>query len=267
MKAPAVVRRVLAVTAVFAGLSIALSLVPAAAPRGALLAGAAPVVGFTLVKILLLGAAARWSAASCASLDPGHPARGPWELLSVGFVGLTVGHVSLGAEQLAWETPPFPFVSDALFVPAVALQAAALWGFLRAYRSSGLFADPGAQRAAAAVFAAALAIGAGLVVAAGRLPVGFAACAIYLVYGVLDLALLVPLALLVRLAQRLGGPVGQVWRFLLGGFMVFTAADLSFGYLDALGAGPSYLAAQLPFVVAYGLAAAGSRLQLAVIEG
>ena len=48
---------------------------------------------------------------------------------------------------------------------------------------------------------------------------------------------------------------------------VFTAADVSIGYLDALGIGPSFLLSQAPFVVAYGLAAAGSRLQLAVIEG
>jgi hypothetical protein len=252
---------------VFAGLSIVLSLVPATTRLGAWLAGPASILGFTLVKVVLLAAAARWSAASATGLDPGHPARCPWEMLSVGFIGLAAGHVSLGAEQLAWETPPFPFISDALFVPAVALQAAALYAFLRAYRSSGLFSDPGARRAAAIAAAAAVAIVAGVVVTTARLPVGWAERATDIVYAVLDLALLVPLALLVRLARRLGGPVGLVWRILLGGFMVFTAADVSIGYLDGLGMGPSYLAAQLPFVVAYGLVAAGSRLQLAVIEG
>jgi hypothetical protein len=251
VKVPAAVQTVLVATAVTAAVSVVLSLVPESTRLGAVLAGPAPIPGFTLAKILLLAAAARWSALSRARLEPGHPARRPWGLLALGFAGLAAGHLSLGVEQLAWETPPFPCVSDALFVPAVALQAAALYGFLGAYRSSGLFSDAGARRAAVLFGAAAAAVIAGIVVTT----------------ALLDLGLLVPLALLVRLARQLGGPVGLVWRILLGAFIVFAAADVSIGYLDALGIGPSYLASQLPFVVAYGLAAAGSRMQLALMEG
>ncbi len=265
--APAGVRRVVGVTAAVAGASIALSLVPASTSLGAVLAGPASVPGFTLAKIALLAAAARWSAMNRALLDPGHPAREPWGLLALGFGGLAAGHLALGIEQLAWERPPFPFVSDALFVPADALLVAALHGFVVAYRSSGLFSDAGTRRAAAVFAAAAVAVTAGVVTTTVRLPVPWAERATDVVYAVLDLGLLVPLALLVRFARQLGGPVGHAWRVLLGAFVVLTAADVSIGYLDALGIGPSYLAAQLPFVVAYGLAAAGSRMQLAVIEG
>ncbi len=267
MSTPAAVRNVVAVTGVIAATSVVLSIVPPTTALGAALAGPAPIPGFTLAKIVLLAAAARWSAAARARLDAGHPSRGPWGLLALGFAGLAGGHLSLGVEQLAFETPPFPFVSDALFVPADALLVVALYGFLRAYRSSELFPDGGTRRAAAGFAAAAVAITAGVAVATARLPVPWTERATDIAYAVLDLGLLVPLALLVRFAHQLGGPVGLAWRILLGGFVVFTAADVSIGYLDALGIGPSYLASQLPFVLAYGLAAAGARMQLAVMEG
>jgi hypothetical protein len=264
---PTAVRNVAAVTAAIAGAAAVLALVPESTRLGAVLAGPAPVPAFTLAKIALLAAAARWAVAASARLDRGHPARRPWALLAVGYAGLAAGHLALGVEQLAFETPPFPFVSDALFLPAIAVQVAALHGFLAAYRSSGLFSDAGARRAAALFAAAGVAITAGIAITTARLPVSWAERATDIAYAALDLGLLVPLALLVRLARQLGGPVGLVWHVLLGAIVVFTAGDISIGYLDALGLSPSFLASQLPFVVAYGLAAAGSRLQLAVVEG
>jgi hypothetical protein len=264
---PTTVRNVLFVTAAVAGAAAALALVPTSTRLGAALAGTAPVPGFTLAKIVLLAAAARWAAAASARLDRGHPSRRPWALLAVGYAGLATGHAALGVEQLVFDAPPFPFVSDALFVPAVAVQVAALFGFLAAYRVSGLFSDAGARRAAVLLGAAAIAITATVAITTARLPVSWAERAIDIAYAVLDVGLLVPLALLVRLARQLGGQVGVVWRVLLGAFIVFTAGDVSIGYLDALGMAPPFLASQLPFVVAYGLAAAGSRMQLAVIDG
>ena len=267
MNVPAAVRRVVAVTAAAAAAAVALALVPRATALGAVLAEPAPIPGFTLAKVALLAAAAWWSAACRGRLGAGHPARAAWGLLSLGFTALAAGHVALGAEQLAWEVPPFPFVSDALFVPANVILAVALVRFVAAYRASGLFPDGGTRRAAAVFGAAAAVVVAGVVATTVRLPVSWLERAMDVTYAVLDLALLVPLALLVRFARSLGGPVGVVWRILLGGFMCFAAADVAIGYLDALGVGPSYLASQLPFVVAYGLAAAGSRMQLAVIDG
>ncbi len=267
MNIPAAVRRVVAVTAAVAAASIVLALVPRSTALGAALAGPAPIPGFTLAKIVLLAAASWWSAAARRRLDADHPTRGPWGLLAIGFAALAGGHLSLGIEQLAFARPPYPFVSDLLFVPADALLVVALYGFLAAYRSSGLFSDAGTRRAAAAFAVAAVVITGGIVATTVRLPVSWAERAADVVYAVLDLGLLVPLALLVRFARRLGGPIGLAWRILLGGFIVFTAADVALGYLDALEMGPSFLASQLPFVVAYGLAAAGSRMQLALIGG
>ena len=265
MAAAMPVSRLLAVTALAAAVAVALALVPPASALGGALAGPAPVVAFTLLKVFLLGLAARWSFTSSARLDPGHPARRSWGLLATGLAGYAVGHTALGIEQLAFENPPFPFVSDVFFLPSALALATAQFGFLGAYRSSGLFPDRG--RGLAALVAAVLASGVAAVVVTAtlRLPVPLLEQATDVAYAILDLALLVPLVLLVRLARQLGGPVGKVWRLLLGGFVVLAVADVSIGYLDALGSGPSYLFSQAPFVIAYGLIAAGSRLQLSLL--
>jgi hypothetical protein len=260
------VRRLLGATALAAATAVALALVPPGSAPGGWLKGAAPILGFTLLKVLLLSGAARWSSATRARLGPGHAARRPWGLLAGGCAGYAAGHVALGIEQLAFESPPFPFVSDAFFLPAALALAAAQFGFLAAYLSSGFFPDRGARRAAAIAVTLAAGVAAVVVVTTVRLPVPWPERATDVAYAVLDLALLVPLVLLVRLARRLGGPVGHVWRLLLGGFMVLAVADVSIGYLDALGIGPSYLLSQAPFLVAYGLVAAGSRRQLALLE-
>jgi hypothetical protein len=258
-------RRLLGATALAAAATVALALVKPHSAFGKVLAGPATIAGFTLLKVLLLGGAAAWAFAARDRLEPGHPARWPWGLLAAGFAGYVAGHVALGIEQLAFASPPFPFVSDAFFLPAGLALTVAQFGFLGAYRSSGFFSDQGALRAA--VIAVAVMAGVTVVVVATtvRLPVPWPERATDLAYAVLDLVLLVPLVLLVRLARRLGGPVGRVWHLLLGGFVVLAVADVSIGYLDALGVGPSYILSQAPFVVAYGLVAAGSRLQLALL--
>lgn len=260
------VRRVLGATTLAAAAAIALALVPPATALGRALAGAAPIPGFTLLKVLLLSSAARWSLATRARLGPGHPSRRPWGLLAAGLAGYALGHLALGIEQLAFASPPFPFVSDALFLPSAVALTAAQFGFLGAYRASGFFSARGTRRTAAAAVAVAGGVMALVAVATLRLPVPWLEQATDVAYAVLDLALLVPLVLLVRLARQLGGPVGRVWRLLLGGFAVLAVADVCTGYLDAVGLGPSYLLSQAPFLVAYGLVAAGSRLQLALLE-
>ncbi len=167
------------------------------------LAGQAALPALTLAKVALLAAAARWSAASRAGLDVHHPARAPWGLLALGLGGLAAGHLSLGIEQLAWERPPLPFLSDAFIAPADAFLVVALLGFLRAYRSSGLLSGAGTRRAALVLGAAGFAIAAVVVATSLRLPTPGSVRATGAGYAILDLGLLVPLALLVRLAHRL----------------------------------------------------------------
>lgn len=260
MKAAAAVRAVLLATGAVALVSAAAS----ALPEGCGSARALLVLA-TGVKIGLLGLAAHWSLASCRRLEAGHPTAGAWGLLGAGFAGLALGHLVLGLEQLASSAPRYPALSDAAFGTAQVLLAAALARFVGAYRSSGLFAEEGARRAWWAIGAAAVVIGGLLLATIVRLPAPWLVRGTDALYAVLDLAMLVPLAFLVRQARQLGGRVGRVWVTLLAGFAAFAIADVSLGYLHALQAEPSLLLAQLPFVLAYGLAAAGSRLQLALV--
>jgi hypothetical protein len=260
MKPRSAVRAVLLAAAAAAALSLAMA--PMAEGSVASRLG---LVAFTLVKLGLLGAAATWIFASRARLERGHPARRSWQLLGAGFAGFFLSHLVLGVEQLVRDPLPFPSVADALFIPAQLLLATARTGFLAAYRSSGLFSEKGSRLATAVIGVLAAAVGAVLLVTVARLPVPWLERATDGIYALLDLAVLVPLALLVRLARQLGGEVGRAWYLLLAGFFVLSAADVTMGYLQALGAEPSLLLSQFPFLIAYGLAAAGSRLQLALL--
>ncbi len=168
-------------------------------------------------------------------------------------------------EQLAASGPRYPALSDSAFGVAQVLLAAALARFVGAYRSSGLFDEEGARRAWWVIGAVAAAAGALLLVTIARLPAPWPVRATDALYAVLDLAILVPLAFLVRQARQLGGRVGRVWATLLAGFAAFSVADVALGYLNALQAEPSLLLSQFPFILAYGLVAAGSRLQLALV--
>jgi len=261
MRSHVAVKGVLLATGATALLSIAVAALPAGS--GAARAG---LVLFTLVKLALLGAAARWSLASRGRLEAGHPARRSWCILGAGFLGFLVAHLVLGVEQIVHETPPFPSVADAIFLPAQVLLATALAGFLGVYRSSGLFSEEGARRAGVAIAATAVVIGVVVLATVARLPVPWLERAVDGLYAVLDLAILVPLVLLVRLARHLGGRVGRVWGLLLAAFAVLSVGDVALGYLAALEAEPPLLLSQFPFLVAYGLAAAGSRLQLALLS-
>ncbi|HET6412642.1 MAG TPA: hypothetical protein VFG53_11330 [Anaeromyxobacter sp.] len=260
MRSKTTVRRVL----LAAGVAGALGLTAAALPAGS--AGQRiALVALTLVKVALLAAAASWSLASWGRLGAGHPAARAWGLVGVSFAAFAVAHVVLGVEQLAYATLPFPSRADAVFTLAQLLLVAALAGFVKAYRSSGLFSEEGARRAGALIVAVATIAGGLLLWTIAQLPVPRLSGATDALYAVLDLTTIALLAYLARHARHLGGRVGRVWALLLAGFAVFSIADVTFGFLDAHDAEPPLIVSQLPFIVAYGLIAAGSRLQLGLL--
>lgn len=260
MRSAPAVRVVLSATLISAGLSVAVASLPG---RGRLELPTLALI--TLVKVALLGAAAYWSLVSRNRLQAGPRVARAWGLLCAGFAGLALGHVELGLEQMAYASAPYPAPSDVLFLAAQACLAVALVGFVRAYRASGLFSNRGRTRALLVAVLSAALVGGLLLVTIARLPAPWLERATSGAYALLDLAVLVSLALLVRQARHLGGQVGRAWSLLLGGFVVFSAADVVFGYLHALSAEPSLLFSQFPFLFAYGLASAGARLQLSLV--
>jgi len=260
MRSTLAVKAVLLASLGAACLSVAVSSLPAPADLAP-----ATLVVLTGVKLALLAAAAHWSFVSRKRLHAGPRIARAWGLLCAGFAGLALGHVVLSLEQVLYANPPFPATSDVLFIAGQVFLVAALSDFLGAYRESGLFSEKGAHRALVVAIAGAAILGGLLLVTIARLPAPWLERATSSTYALLDLAILMTLALLVRQARQLGGQVGRAWALLLGGFTVFSAADVAFGYLHALDSEPSLLLSQVPFLVAYGLASAGTRLQLALI--
>ena len=86
-------------------------------------------------------------------------------------------------------------------------------------------------------------------------------------YPVLDLVLLLPLALLLRIALRLGvSRVGAVWAVLLVGFVFLCLGDMFFAYFSTLG--EQHLDAWVhgTYLLSYGLIAGGAHRQLELLK-
>jgi diguanylate cyclase len=214
-------------------------------------------------KLALLALACRHAAQTFRRLEPGNDARLPWLLLALALGGFTLGQAVLSGYQLATGESPFPSPADAFFIAAYPPLLAAFVRFGRAYRRSGLPVGPVWQH---------LAIAAG-VVASGALLAGpllrpiLAAPgtrlehALNVLYPAFDLALLVPLAILVRITWPFrGGAVFRAWALLLGGIVCMCAGDLLFAWFSTLDVSHFDPLLHAAYLVGYVCLAAGTRL-------
>ena len=79
--------------------------------------------------------------------------------------------------------------------------------------------------------------------------------------------LLVPLALLLRIALRLrGSQVGAVWAELLAGFVFLCFGDIFFAYFSALGEQQLDPYVHATYLLSYGLVAGGAHRQLLLLQ-
>jgi hypothetical protein len=86
-------------------------------------------------------------------------------------------------------------------------------------------------------------------------------------YPALDLVLLVPLALLLRISLRFrGGALGLAWTAVLAGIVFMCAADVLFAYFTALGLSGLDPFVHAGFITSYGLLAAGVKRHLALLS-
>ena len=152
---------------------------------------------------------------------------------------------------------------------AYPLIGAALIRFVGAYREVGY--PMGSRRQQAVLMAVTAVAGAALSVVALR-PVLLAEMppldkALSAAYPVLDLALLVPLAVVVRtMWQFRGGSVGRAWLVIVSGIVFLCAGDVLFAYFTALGLTGLDPFVHAAYMMAYGLVAAGVRRHLALVE-
>jgi hypothetical protein len=216
-------------------------------------------------KLASLLAGAAWAFACRDRLEAGNPARPAWFLLSLGLLSTWAGQLCLAPFQLVFGETPFPSPGDIFYVLAYPFLIAALLVLLNAYREAGLPMGSLTERAL-------LVAGVGLVAVVILRPVAATSGPLLdriltIAYPALDLVLLVPLVLLLRIALRLrGGNVGEVWLLLLTGFVFLCAGDICFAYFQSLGEQHLDPFVHATFILAYALIAGGAHRQLRILK-
>jgi hypothetical protein len=223
-----------------------------------------------VAKLALLAGGALLAFACRDGLEPGNPARPAWALLSAGLFATLAGQASLAPYQLFANTTPFPTVADLFFVLSYPFFIAAFLVFLRAYQESGL---PVGSRAERAAIVLGMGVVAGTVAAHVLEPVAAGGGELLdriltLAYPALDLVLLLPLALLLRIAGRLrGSHAGAVWGLVLAGFVCLCFGDIFFAFFTALGEAHLDPYVHAGYILSYALIAGGARRQLDLLGG
>jgi hypothetical protein len=218
-----------------------------------------------VIKLVYLMAGSAWAFACRDRLEPGNPARPAWFLLSLGLLSTFAGQLCLAPYQLVFAETPFPGPGDIFYLLAYPFLIAALLIFLNAYREAGLPMGSLAERMLLVAGVGAVAVVILRPVAATPGPL--LERSLTLAYPALDLVLLVPLVLLLRIALRLrGSKVGGVWLLLLTGFASMCAGDICFAYFQALGAVQLDPFVHATYILAYALIAGGAHRQLRLLE-
>jgi len=166
-----------------------------------------------LLKLVYLLAGTAWAFACRDRLEPDNPARPAWFLLSLGLLANFAGQLCLAPFQVFRNETPFPSVADIFYVLAYPFLIASLLVLLNAYRESGFPIGSLLERtlilAGVGALAAVVAVPILTPVAATGGPLLDRILTV--AYPVLDLVLLLPLALLLRIALKLrGSRAGEV---------------------------------------------------------
>jgi hypothetical protein len=262
------------VLALLTGLPAALFLGQAAFPRtGFYASDGYAAVAFALgsaLKPFLLFLSAFWAWGCTRRFDHENPIRPAWQRLALGLGLLLMGQLVLAFYQLVLHVPiPFPSVADVFFGLAYVLLVTALAAFIRAYEQAGF--PTGRRGARRAIGVATALVGALLAVPLLR-PILAAEAptlekTLNVLYPVLDLVLLVPTVILLRLTLRFGrGPVGRIWMMLLLGFLFLCVGDVLFSYLQALGQTALDPLVDAMYILSYGSLAGGALRQLKVLS-
>lgn len=217
------------------------------------------VAGVT--KLASLVVAAIFSFRSAYLLGAGNPARKPWFILGSGLAAMSIGQSVLTFYQYTTGKTPFPSPADFFFVLAYPLIIVAMIQFAMTYAQSG-FTPEGTKLFAIVIFVAAAAIAWPILQPVAHMPAAPMEKALNLAYPSLDLLLMIPIAVLLRITSRFrGGSVWPVWLSLLVGFVFTAVGDILFAYLSALGHNELDPLVHAMFIVAYGNLAWGALFQ------
>ena len=191
-----------------------------------------------LSKLLFIGLAALGAVRSAARFEADNPMRGTWRMMSAGFLTFTAGQATLAVYQALLRLPsPFPSLADAFFVASYPFLLAALLKAIRAYGETGYPIGTARERlrTAGATVAVAALIGYPTLRPVVSVPAPPLEMFLNVAYPVLDLAVLVPVVILLRIAVRFrGGEVWKVWAGLLAGFLLMCVGDILFAYFTSM---------------------------------
>ncbi len=191
-----------------------------------------------LAKLAFLVLAAGAAIGSAKQFEDDNPMRSTWRLFAAGFVPFAAGQAVLCTYQAVLRLPsPFPSIADAFFMCSYPLLLGALFRAIRAYGATGYPIGTPFERAGigGAVAAVAAIIGYPTLRPVAAMPAPPLETFLNVAYPVLDLAVLVPVAILLRIAIRFrGGEVWKVWAGLLAGFTLMCIGDILFAYFAAL---------------------------------
>ena len=266
--------------------SLARLVLPAAAVAAALFVGkvAAPQSGLythwltphalqvlgAVSKLIFLLMAAVFAWTSARAFEPGNPVRPAWRLLAAGTLSFFLGQLTYAPYQLVLNRdPPFPSVADVFFMLAYPLFVGALFAFIRGYQEVGYpVGTAGSRWAIAGLVAAACAVAGYFVLRPVVLgPSTGIEKLLNVAYPILDFVLLIPTALLIRMALAMrGGAAWRIWAALLAGFAFLCVGDLLFAYLPTLGTQGVDPLIHAMYILSYALMACGVLYQHALLS-
>jgi len=223
-----------------------------------------------LVKLTLLSLGALWSWRARASIEADNPVRPAWTLLASSLLCDVIGQAMLARYQLRGEQAPFPSAGDVFWLVAYPLVGAALVRFVSAYHHAGYPMGSRAERVGLIVVTGAVCAALSFVVLRPVVMAEMPALdkALSAAYPLMDMALLVPLALLLRTTWHFrGGSVGTAWTLVLTGFVFMCAGDVLFAYFTALGKTGLDPFVHGSYILSYGLIAGGVRKHVALLAG
>jgi len=215
-----------------------------------------------LGKLAFLAVAALGAVKSASRLEADNPMRAAWRMMAAGLVGFAAGEVVFVVYEVLLRVPsPFPSLADAFFIASYPFLLAALMRAISAYGETGYPIGTTRERmgTAVAIGAAALLVAYPILKPVLEAPAAPLATVLNIAYPALDLALLVPVVILLRIAIRFrGGQVWLVWAGLLAGFLLMCVADVLYAYFSAMGKESLDPLVNVAFILSYAAIARGA---------
>ena len=223
------------------------------------------VLAASVAKLAALVAAAFSAYAVTMHVGRDNPAWRPWTVFATGLAFYAVGQATLTWYHAVKGNALFPSIADVWFMVAYPLLIVALVGFAVAYARSG-FPTAGIVPIAVGMVFTAAALAWPLLRPIAGTPGEPLATALNVAYPSLDLLLLIPAVVLLRITSQFrGGAVWRVWAALLAGVLFLAIGDILFAYFSTLGITKIDPLVHAMYLIAYAGLAAGTEIQYRLV--